>query len=202
MAEIRKIITKEEQERKKKRNYIIIVVILVLLMVVSPAGYSLFNNDSGNSVNSNIVDYNGARFYKNENGDWQFSYNGQNFIAKYNPLELSDIKVSTGLYISNYKDQVLYLEFNNSRAGADEISYNLFQLNQIPNRVSRACLNESCGIDAPVKSCSEDKIISFLQPLSGEEEKVYKDGNCVFIVANETNELKYTDAFLYNLLGI
>lgn len=201
--EIRKIVTKEEQDRKRKRRNFLIGMILVLLMVFSTAGYAInnaFSNQGNKKVNT--IKYKGIDFIKNDNGLWEFQYIGQKFITKYNPLELNDTKVSTGLSLTNYNGQVLYYEFNESQAGASELLTNLWDLNHVPKRILRACLSENCTIDAPVKSCSEDKIISFKIPLKDENERVYKQDNCVFIVANETNQAKYSDAFLYNLLGI
>lgn len=177
------------------------VVVGIILIGSVFGGYIMLSQGNENS-NNDIVKYKGIDFIKDDNSLWEFQYNGQKFITKYNPLELNDTKVSTGLSLANYKDQVLYYEFNESQDGVREILGNLWDLNQVPKRIWRACLSNNCTIDAPVKSCSEDKIISFRFPVKDEIQRVYKEDNCVFIVANETNQVKYSDAFLYNLLGI
>ena len=161
---IKKIVTKDEQEKKRRMRNFLIGMVLVLIMVFSTAGYAInvaFSN-SGNK-NAGTVKYNGIDFIKDDSGLWEFVYNGQKFITKYNPLELNDTKVSTpSVSLASYKGQVLYYEFNDTQEGASEVLTNLWDLNKIPTRVWRACLSNSCQIDAPVKSCSEDKIISFL----------------------------------------
>lgn len=202
MVIIKKLVTKEEQERKKKRNYIIIGVVMVLLMVISPAGYSMFRNDSGDA-NKNVVDYKGTKFIKDANGYWQFQSNGMTFVTKYNPNEINDTKSSIFLSLDNYRGKVLSFEWNETQEGYIELAKNLFYYNQIPLRiVPRVCLHENCSGDIPTKSCSEDKVISFRIPVKDEKERIYKEENCAFIIANETNQIKYADAFLFNLLGI
>ena len=203
MAELRKIITKEEQERKRRVRNFSIGIVLVLIMVFSSAAYAIniaFSNQG--STKSNSIKYHGIDFVKDSNGYWDFQYIGHKFITRYNPLELNDTKVTTGLSLATYTGQVLYYEYNDSQDGAREVLSNLWDLNQIPKRVWRACLSSNCTIDAPVKSCSEDKIISFRIPVGDEIERVYREDNCVFVVANDTNQAKYSDAFLYNLIGI
>ena len=200
--EIKKIVSKEEQERKKRTRNFLIGMVLVLIMLFSTAGYAINVAFSTQGTKANIVKYKDIDFVKDDAGLWEFQYNGQKFMTKYNPLELNDTKVSTGLTLANYKDQVLYYEFNESQEGVRELLTNLWDLNQVPKRIWRACLTDNCTIDVPVKSCSDDKIISFKIPLKDENERVYKQENCVFIVANETNQARYSDAFLYNLIGI
>jgi len=201
--DIKKIVTKEESEKKRRTRNFLIGMVLVLIMVFSTAGYAInvaFSNQG--SKNTNTVKYKGIEFAKDSSGYWEFQYNDQKFITQYNPLELNDTIVTTGLSLATYKGSVLYYEFNDSQDGAREILSNLWDLNQIPKRTLRACLSDNCTIDAPVKSCSEDKIISFRTPVGSETQRVYKEDNCVFIVANDTNQVKYSDAFLYNIIGI
>ncbi len=204
MMNIRRIVTREEQDRKRKRNYLIMGIVMVLLMIISPAAYGLFyNNDSTNSNNSdNIVNYNNIKFVKDSNGYWLFSFGGGNFMTRYNPQELNGTKSSLMSTLSTYKDQVLSFEWNETQEGVFEIRRN-FEGNSIPKRVvGRVCLTENCSLDIPTKSCFEDKVISFRIPFEGEKERIYKEDNCVFIIANETNQVKFADAFLFNIIGI
>lgn len=197
---IKKIVTKDDQERKRKRNYILIGVVMVLLMVISPAGYTMLQDKDNSQVNS--IKYNGIDFVKDGNGYWEFQYNSQAFITQYNPLELNDTKVSTLFSLSSYNGQVLSFDWNDSQEGVAELDRNL-EGNKIPLRVvPKACLSEDCPGNYPIKDCSVDNVISFRYPVNNEAERVYTDENCVFIVANQTNQIKYADAFLYNILGI
>ena len=68
--------------------------------------------------------------------------------------------------------------------------------------MSKACLSENCSGNFPIKNCVDDKIISYREPVKGELERIYKEDNCIFIVTNSTNELKYTDAYLFDIIGI
>ncbi len=203
--EIKRIVTRDEKDRKRKRNYLIMGIVMVLLMIISPAAYGLFyNNDSsnGNTQDNNIVNYNNVKFTKDSNGYWQFSAGGGNFLTRYNPEELNKTKSSLMLTLSSYKDQVLSFEWNETQDGVFEIRRN-FEGNAIPKRVvPRVCLTQNCSLDIPTKSCSEDKVISFRVPVEGEKERIYKEDNCVFIIVNETNQVKFADAFLFNIIGI
>lgn len=203
MAIVKKLVTREEKERKRKRNYILIAIIVVFLMVLSPAGYTMLRDNSSDKTNNNIVNYNGIKFIKDANGYWQFQSNGMNFITRYNPNEINDTKSSVFLTLNNYREKVLSFEWNETQGGYVELANNLFYANQIPLRiVHRVCLHENCSGDIPTKSCSEDNVISFRVPALNEKERVYREDNCVFIIANETNQVKYADAFLFNILGV
>jgi len=199
---IKKIETKGVQEKKRRTRNFLIGMVLVLIMVFSTAGYAIDVAISNQGQKAQTVKYNGIQFNKDANGFWDFQYNGQKFITTYNPLELNGTKATTGLTLATYKGQVLYYEYNQSQDGAREVLTNLWDLNQIPLRTMRACLSDDCPVDAPVKSCTNDHIISFRTPIGNEAERVYKEDNCVFIVAKDNNQVKYSDAFLYGLLGI
>jgi hypothetical protein len=203
--DIKKIETKEGQLKKRKRRNLIIGIILVLIMVFGTAGYAvdvaLSNKSSSN--NADLIKYKGIDFLKDNNGYWEFSYNSKTFITKYNPSELNDTKVSTlGLSINNYVGQVLSFSWNDSQEGVYELDRNL-EGNKIPLRVvPQACLSSDCSGNYPIKNCSIDNVIVFQTPVKNENERVYTDENCVFILANETNQVKYADAFLFKVLGI
>jgi len=193
--ELKKIITKEEQAKKRKRRNLFIGIILVLIMVVSTAGYA-FSGGTGNDENSQ-VEYNGVEFIKSANGYWVFQSSGREFATRYNPLELNETKASTGLHISNYQGKPLYIA-GGSGESLIELRNNLWE---IPERMQSACLTENCTGDFPVKNCSEDKIIAFKEPSSSEKARVYKDEECVFIVANSTEQLNTQTRFCLIFLG-
>jgi len=203
--DIKKIQTKEEHLKKTKRRNLLIGIVLVLIMVFGTAGYAVdvaFSNKGTTSTNSEVK-YKGVDFVKDSNDYWEFQYNSMTFITKYNPLEVNDTKVSTlGIYMGNYNSQVLSFAWNDSTEGVYELDRN-FEGNKIPLRVvQKACLTKDCPGDYPVKNCSVDNVIVFQNPLNNEPERVYTQDNCVFIVANETDQPKYADAFLFNMLGL
>jgi hypothetical protein len=203
--DIKRIETKEGQLKKTKKRNLIIGIILVLIMVFGTAGYAVdvaLSNKSSNN-NADQIKYKGIDFIKDNNGYWEFSYNSMTFATQYNPLELNDTKVSPlGLSLANYKGQVLSFSWNESQESVLELDRN-FEGNKIPLRVvPQACISENCSGNYPIKNCSVDNVIVFQIPMKNEKEMVYSDENCVFIIANETNQVKYSDAFLYKLLGI
>lgn len=187
--------TKAEKDKKTRRKIFIVVLVLIFVMLFSTAGYSFMNGDKGGDTNSNIVEHNGVKFYKNDQGYWQFSFNGNNYMTQYNPLELNGTKVSTSLSINGYKKVPLYI------VGTQEPEL-LRNIGQFSQRVSYACLSENCSGDFPIKNCSSDKIISVEEPEKNEQEGIQVDENCVFIVANYSNQAKYSDAFLFKIIGI
>lgn len=199
--DIKKIENKEQQLKKRKTRNLIIGIVLVFIMTFSTAGYAInvaFSNKGGSTDN---IKYKGIDFTRDNNGYWGFQYNSKTFLTKYNPLEINDTKVKTGFSLANYNGQVLSFEWNDSQEGVIELDRNL-EGNRIPLRVvQKACLSEDCG-DYPLKNCSVDNVISFRFPVKNETQRVYVEDNCVFIVANESNQLKYADAYLFNILQI
>lgn len=194
MAELKRIMSREEQAKKRQRNQLIIGGILILIMVISTAGYALKGEEDSSQNN---VKYNGISFVKDSNGYWQFQFNGNNFVTRYNPLEVNETKVSIFASISDYTRKPLYIE-NGGGEPETEISRNLYSSVE---RIQRACLSENCTGDFPIKDCTNN-VISFREPLNNENQRVYSEENCIFIVANSTEQLKYADAFLFKVIGI
>lgn len=194
---MRKIITKEEQAKKTKRNQLLVGIVLIVLMVLSTAGYALTNYEKTGTVKE--VDYNGIRFIK-ESDYWVFNLNGYEFQTKYNPEEVKNISVSSKTVIDNYKNKPLYFVTETTQPDF-EIYRNLN--GRFILRSQNACLSDKdCIGDFPIKSCSEDNIIIIKEPSENQTERIYQNGNCVFITASYANQAMYSDAFLFKILGI
>ena len=199
MASIQKILTKKDKDKKTKRNQLIIGIILVGLMVFSTAGYALINQgeSSSGSSSSQSFNYNGISFIKN-NDYWQFSYGGYNYITTYSPQETADINVSNYFSLSDLTNQPLYFVGQND-AAVGELASNL---NNQVLRAQRACLSgQVCNNNYPIKDCTSNIIVIQDSALNASS-SIYKTNNCIFIVTNSTEQVRYADALLYKTLGI
>ena len=191
---MRKITTKKDQVRKTRKNQLIIGIVLIGLMVFSTVGYALVGNETDSS---NSIDYKGVEFVE-DSGYWFFSVQGIDFSTIYNPLELEDIVPVVYSTFNSYSNKPLY--FVGEGDAVYEIARNL---NPFVLRIQSSCLsNEDCLGDFPIKDCSLDNVIIIREPLENENEFVYQEENCVFIVSNSENQAEYADAFLFKILGI
>lgn len=182
---MRKIKSQAEIDKKKKRNQIIIGVVLVVLMMFSTVGYSLMDK-TDNTIKK--VEYSGVTFVSS-NGMWEIE--GTKIYFNYLPSELQNISIEGSYDLNDYSNQTVY--FVNYSSSGELIINNL--RGQI-ERYQEACLESPCGLDLPVKNCSQDRIIVFTNSL---ENKVSQRDKCVFISGDS---YKGVDAFVYKLFGI
>jgi hypothetical protein len=183
---MRKIKSQTEIDKKKKRNQVIIGVVLVALMTFSTLGYSLMDNK--NSGSTNRVEYDGVTLV-NSNGLWEIENTKVYF--NYLPTELENISVEGSYGLNDYTDQPVYF-VNYSDAGE-------LIINNLQGKLERyqdACLDVPCGLDLPIKNCSENLIFVFVD---SEEDRVYQKEKCIFISGDA---FKGVDAFNYQLFGI
>lgn len=182
---MRKIKSQAEIDKKRKRNQIIVGTVLVVLMMFSTIGYSLMDK-TNNSVKK--VKYSGVTFVSS-NGLWEID--GTKMYFNNLPTELENISVEGTYNLNDYANQTVY--FVNYSAAGELIINNL--RGQI-QRYQEACLDKACGLDLPVKNCSQDLIIIFTNTL---ENKVYQKDKCVFISGDSPRGV---DAFVYKLFNI
>jgi len=184
---IRKIKTQEDLDREKRRNQIIIGSVMILLLVVSTAGYSLM---SGDSNDKSFAEEEGFDFFR-ENNLWKVNVNSQIYGFQYLPSEVVNVSINGTYDISTYSGQPLY--FVGNSPAIPEILNNL---QRYVLRSQEACLNgTNCTGNLPVKGCDSNLIIFE----SGDETRVYKKENCVFVVGEH---VRATDKFLYEALKI
>jgi len=189
---MRKILSREEKDKKIKRNQIVIGIVLIGILIFGTIGYA-FRNEENNNLDK--IEYKNIEFIK-ENEYWNFNIQGYSFITKYNPEEIQNISFFSSLSINDYINKPLYLVSNYEEPNF-EISRNL---NSFVLRMQKACL-EDCAGDFPIKNCSEDNIIIIKEP-EKENEKIYQEENCIFIIADLENQTKYADVVLFKILGI
>ena len=192
---MKKLVTREERKKTVKRNQIILGLILVLLMVFSTLGYAL--SGRGDKEQSGNMNYKGVDFIKDSSGYWRFNIQGFDFATQYSPEETQDIYFFLYASVSDYGGNPLY--FVGDIDAGIELKRNL---NYFPQRMNDACLNNDCEGDFPIKNCSKDYVISIREPLEDEDSGVSQDENCIIIVANSSEQIRYSDAVLFKLLGI
>jgi len=197
---MRKLITREEREKIRKRNSWIIGVVLIFLMVFSTFAFSFLGFSGNDSGQDQTVEYNNIKFVRN--GEyWSFNLQGFDFFTRYNPEEVSDIYFLNYLTIQSYAQKPLYF-VGNFEANAI-LENNLGPFAQ--RTVSPACISEEdCDGDYPVKNCSLDNVIIVeeVDYKSDYVEEIVQEENCVFIRASLTNQSRYADAFLFDMLSI
>jgi hypothetical protein len=190
---MRSLVNKKD---KSKQNQLILGVFLIIVMLFSILGYALGGRDGENNEK---IEYDEIEFIRDNSGYWNFNVQGYDFMTKYNPQEVENISFFNSLTFNNYNNKPLYFvsEFNEPNY---EISRNL---NQFVLRIQGGCLSEkNCEKSFPIKNCSIDNIIIINEPLLEGVEEIYQRDNCVFIVASFENQTRYSDAFLFKILGI
>ena len=194
---MKRILTQEQKDKKNKKNQVILGIILIFLMVFSTVGYSLINSQY-NAQDTSVIEYNGIKFVQ-DTGYWSFQVNGNGFLTLYNPSETENVNITNSLSLDNYMGKPLYFDSNSVEA-VSEIARNL---NGLVLRAQNACINsEECISNYPIKSCSTDNVIVIREPKEGESERIYQQQNCIFIIANEDEQIKYDDRLLFDMIGV
>lgn len=192
--EIRRIETQADIEKRETRKKLIIGIILVGVMILSTAGFAFLNNPS---TDSTLIteNYNGYEFFLNNNGLWQTQIQGQPFQFQFSPNETSTVDLQ-GIDFSFYSGKPLYFISENPEA-SDEIVSNIGRF--LP-RAQNACLQgQNCTEDLPEKNCTLDNIIIIKE---SNESSLIREDNCIFIQGPYADLVKWSDAFLYKILGV
>ena len=195
---MRQLISRKDLERKKRINQLLIGIVLIGLMVLSTLGFAFSGRGDDDSIQ--VVEYKGVE-YSRQGEQWYFNVQRMDFNTRYNPEEVSGINFFSSLTIQDYVNTPLYF-VGDSGEHFFELERNL--LNRFVLRTSFACLDESCEGNFPVKNCSVDKVVVFEEIDYEDEslESIIQEENCVFIKTSLSNQTRYTDAFLFDLLGI
>jgi len=214
---MRKIKTMADIERVRRRNNIILGIVMIVLLIGSSLGYSLMSADS---KSKNIVNEEGFDFVR-DGGMWKLMIGDEVLSFRNLPSEVSDIEVNLDAQLGMYNGQPLY--FVNPGEGVNEILGNVgryilrYQESCIQGNsddenqyIEAEGLNDSldnhtesedlandiiCKGDLPVKDCSSNLIVFE----TGDNTRIYSEGNCVFIVGDV---IRGSDAFLYKLFGV
>jgi hypothetical protein len=200
---IRKIKTREEIEKKERRNKMIIGIILGVIMLFSSAGYAFFSfgNEDSSSINKKVV-VNNIEFKQTDYGYWSFSYGGNSYETRFNPLDTENISLILTKTISSYYGKPLYFGINGlfdvASNGKDEILRNM---QKIIIKSQFSCLDKNCTENYPIKNCSVDNVIIF-KSIDSNISYVNEDKNCITINYALGDEEKASDAFLFRLMGI
>jgi hypothetical protein len=179
-----------------KGNQLILGIGLIILMLFSTLGYALGGK---NEDAKDVINHNGIEFIQDSSGYWKSEIQNYEFLMKYNPQEVQDIDFNGNLVLSDLENKPLYF-VGESNEPIIEIARNL---ERFVLRTQSACVDpNACEGDLPLKNCFEDNIVIVKEPREEEYEKIYQQGNCVFIEAHFANQTKYADKFVYDLLEV
>lgn len=187
---MRTLRSKQSDKKKQKRNQFIIGAILIFVMFGSVFG--IIANSFGEDTTNNKIVYNGLEFIE-QNDFWFTTIGNTNFVFKHNPNEVPKINSSLD-YFNKYSGQPLYI-YSEDYLSETEIYRNF---NQIVLRMQKACFEEECGEDLPIKTCEDNFIII----KEGNITKIVQEENCVFIEGEKKDLTKLTDEFLFKILSI
>ena len=192
---MQKILSVEEKDRKTKIRQFVVGILLISLMLFSTLGFAFSN--ANQDTTSNRVIYNGIEFSKDIDY-WRFTSNGYEFLTRYNPQEILPLAQSQTSLLSDYTNEPLYF------SGEDGEHFIELERNLRGRvlRISKACIDTTCEEDLPIKNCVTDSVIIYKNATNSEEEKIYQEEKCIFIVAQTKNQAHYADAVLFKMLGI
>ncbi len=186
---MRRITTQGERQKEKRRNQFIVGFILIFLMLVSTLGYAVQNTDGDSTT---TIKHNGYEFI-NQNGFWVTEMGGVLYLFRHNPKQTAELNLNREF--NSYSGKPLYI-VSDEPVATQEIKNNL---NLIAGRIQEACLEgEGCEGDLPVKSC-EDNVIIIKQ---NEVKEISQENNCVFLRGPQSDLVRITDEFLFNILNI
>lgn len=193
---MRKIATQGEIERKERRGRIIIGAVLVVIMMLSTLGYAFFSGEREKERGK--VEYNGIKFFEQENGGWVFELQGVQFYTQYNPEDTENISSVIFRTPADYGGKNLF--FIGEGPARREIEYNLE--GKIIPRSQDGCLldyEDSCMNNTPIKNCSMDNVIIIKE---SEGIKISQEENCIFIESPYPEQARVADSFIFKILGI
>ena len=187
---MKKIIIREERERKERKNRTILGIILVGIMVLSSAGYAIYNTEKDDIEK---INYKGTEFNLKQDNLWHFTFENKEFSTFYNPEQTENI-ISDNLNLNKFYGGILYFSQDSDTEGINEIFKNI---GMFFSRIQEACIEE-CKEDLPVKNCSDNIILI----REASENLIKQEDNCVYILANKTETIKASDAFIFKFLQI
>src|SRR3989344_2645194 len=136
MSNIKSIETHEKKEKKKQRNRIVIGIILIVVMISSTISFAFFNNADSSINEGNKITYKEIEFIQDQNGLWQWNFNGNQYITTYNPQETEDISINLSVSLADLYNKPLYFVSERNEPVA-ELAQNI---GIFVERYQKACL--------------------------------------------------------------
>jgi len=186
MVVIRKIETREEIEKREKRRTRMIVALTLLLLLGSTAGYAFLSSEKTSGEQTGQADGE----IRNIGGAWVANFSGEYLSFSNSPNVTENTSINIMYNINSYYQKQIYVSSESKNVYYEIAS----TLGKYGSGIQEACYG-SCTNDIPEKNCT-DFLIIYNQ--SENENKIYQEDNCVFIVGN----MKTTDAFLYRVFGL
>jgi hypothetical protein len=186
---MRKIVSRQEENKRKKRNQFIVGGVLMLVMLISVLGYAFQGQITTNqttTTSSNTTTYNGIVFTY-QNGFWTTTYNNQQLIFTFTPVQINSDLTNLTENINNLSDKPIYLYSEDPNAES-ELSINLAKF------VSQIILVQNLStID-----CSSNTIIVQNNP----SYSVKQNQNCIIISGEGQDLIGTVDNVLFKMFGI
>lgn len=186
----------EDKKSDKKRKVLVglLALMIILVMVSSVLVYWSEEQDDG----ENSIEYNGL-FFQRVQGGWITRINNQQILFEYQPIEVANI--SSVFFNLNELGKEVYILVNPAEKSFND--YDVSKVKALLNYFGKSgffsCTNdENCG-DLPVIKCDENLDIIYLK--NGDEDKIYKDGNCL-VLQSEEHSRKTISFFMYKLFGV
>lgn len=169
-------------------------VFIVFLMAFSTFGF-IYGFSSSNAQDK--LKYKGQNFLPTQDGRWMTEINNVQFIFDYNPEQLVNMEIPS----FDFGNKV-YILFDPAQ-DEEYLVYNMQKLIytlQATNRVvvSACDKEEGCPENVPIKTCKEDAV--YIK--AAEENKLYKDENCVVIEGDGEGVTQAVDKLDLELVGL
>jgi hypothetical protein len=192
---MRKISSKEKDAKRQKRNGTILSIILVVILFGSVFGI-IVNSFGASDTNKEEINYNGYLF--NHYNEFWITESLANIFFTYNPKETEELiyeNIDLTKSWSDYIDTPVYI-YSEDYSSKIEIYRNMLQFAE---RVQDACIEgEECSEDIPTKTCSDNLIVIQVS----DNNSIYENKNCVYILGEKENLIKLTDEFLFRIFDI
>ncbi|MFH1839900.1 MAG: hypothetical protein ABH849_02010 [Nanoarchaeota archaeon] len=181
---------KKKDNNKKK---VFLGIFIVVIMVSSILGYTFKEDEE----DSGIV-FNGVQFYQNQ--DKWVAYVGNGYFAfDYLPNEVEEIQYET-FQINSNKVYLGYIPTEKNVNFDYGLSKVYSTLNSLGIKSVLACSEEENCPDIPLVDCSNEfQVVSFIE---SEDNKIYKEDNCIILECTSDEISKCADTFNYVLLGV
>lgn len=188
---LKKIETKEAKRKKEKRRNLLVAIAMIVILMGSAFGIAL--SSFGTEVQPDVENYKGFNLTKT-GSYYVLTIQNVGFSFLTDPRTLTDLDVEVNLQksLTEYVSEELFL-YSTNPSSTSEIKRN-FGL--FTTSIKELCQGETC--DEKLINCSKNTIVI----KGAQENKIYEDDNCTYIVGNENDLLELTDEFILQSIGL
>lgn len=188
---LKKIETREERLRREKRRNLFVAIAMIVILMGSAFGIAL--SSFGTEVQPEVENYKGFDLTKIGNY-YILTIQNIGFSFLIDPRTLPDLDVDVNLQksLTEYVSEELFL-YSTDPASTGEIKRN-FGL--FTTEMTEICTPEKC--DESEINCEKNTIVI----KESDENKIYEDGNCTYVVGDKNALLELTDEFILQSIGL